>query len=319
MAQQYISQGIILMIFASLFFALMGAEAKILSNHLPPIEVAFCRSSAMVLLLLPTMFRPIKLSHHKSGGWWFLTMRAITGGVSFLAFFYNIATIPLGTATAFAQSMPLYIVLLSFFFLKEPIKLNVALATIIGFVGILLICNPTLNNLKIENIIFGILSALGIAIAFLNLQALKHYFNTSFVIIFTGVVMSILSFGAMALEIPYFDDTWIMPTGFMWVHIFLLGLFGTIGQHFLTRAYMSAPAGIISPIDYTRLVFSLIIGIMLGDALPNLSTTAGTILIILSGIGIGIPLFLADLKAYRTLKSFKQSRVESNQPKTKDK
>ncbi|TLD82275.1 DMT family transporter [Helicobacter sp. MIT 05-5293] len=295
-----LSIGILAMLVSSFFFAVMGAEGKILSNHLSPIEIAFFRAFVMLLFLLPMVIgKPIKHAYQRKGGWWILTARAVAGGLSFVALFYNISTIALGTATAFAQSMPLYIVVLSIIFLKERIKWGVIAFTIIGFVGILLICDPRLDTLGAFNIFLGIVSGLGMAIAFLNLQALKDYFTSSFIIFFTGVVMCLVACIVSFVPFSPMSQAWVMPRGIEWLHLVLLGFFGTIGQYFLTKAYMNAPAGIISPIDYTRLVFSWILGLMLGDALPSLETALGIVLIIISGIGVGLPVFLHDMRNYR--------------------
>ncbi len=305
------------MLLSSFLFALMSAEAKFLSLSLPPMEVAFFRAFAMVVFLLPIFFsQPFKSPNHKKGGFIFLFSRAFAGGLSFVVLFYNIATISLGTATAFSQSVPLYIVLLSFLFLKEKYSLGVVCSTIIGFVGILLICDPHLEGLDAINIIFGIINGLSMAIAFLNLRALKDYFNSWVAIFSTGVAMSAIALIVSFLGIPHFSESWLIPQGWQWLYIFLLGLFGTLGQHFLTYAYMQAPAGIVSPIDYSRLVFSVALGVMLGDSMPHLVTSLGIVLIILSGIGVGLPIFIADMRAYKSTSSSlntKEDRIKKSQ------
>ncbi len=250
----------------------------------------------------------MKKPSHKKGGYMFLLSRSIAGGLSFVALFYNIATISLGNATAFSQSMPLYVVLLSFLFLGEKFHLGVVLSTIMGFCGILLICNPNFNAMGLENIIFGISSALFMAVAFLNLRALKDYFSSWVPVFATGVAMSVITLIVSVAQIPLFTESWAMPQGIDWLHIILLGLFGTLGQHYLTKAYMSAPAGIVAPIDYMRLVFSVILGVLLGDNLPNLATSFGIMLIILSGIGVGLPPLLADMK--RLLRSKNTKNIQ---------
>nr|WP_317403829.1 DMT family transporter [uncultured Helicobacter sp.] len=302
-----LTQGILAMLFSSLLFALMGAEAKILSLNLPSMEVAFLRSFLMVLFLLPLcVSKPMKKPSHKKGGYVFLLSRSVAGGLSFVALFYNIATITLGNATAFSQSMPLYVVVLSFLFLGEKFNIGVVISTIVGFCGILLICNPNFNAMGVENIIFGISSALFMAVAFLNLRALKDYFSSWVPVFATGVAMSVITLGISVAQIPLFAESWAMPQGIDWLHIILLGLFGTLGQHYLTKAYMSAPAGIVAPIDYMRLVFSVILGVLLGDNLPNLATSFGIMLIILSGIGVGLPPLLADMKKLLHAKNTKK-------------
>lgn len=301
-----LTHGILAMLLSSFLFALMGAEAKILSHTLPPMEVAFARSFLMVVFLLPVCIsKPFKQIHHKKGGYLFLISRSVAGGLSFVALFYNIATISLGSANAFSQSMPLYVVALSFVFLKERFHVGVVLSTIVGFGGILLICNPRLNDMGVENIILGILSALFMAVAFLNLRALKDYFSAWVAVFATGVAMSVITLAASMSGIALFSQAWILPQGIEWLHLALLGLFGTFGQHYLTKAYMAAPAGIVAPIDYMRLVFSVILGIMLGDNLPNLATSFGIMLIILSGIGVGLPPLLADMKRLTQSKKHK--------------
>lgn len=316
---RYIIQGILAMLFSSFLFSLMSAEAKVLMQTLPAMEVAFFRGFTMLLLLLPILIKsPLKSPKHKNGGWFFLLSRSITGGLSFIAFFYNIATISLGTATAFAQSMPLYIVLLSLIFLRERFNLGVVCATIIGFGGILLICNPQVEGIGILNIIFGIISGLCMAIAFLNLRALKDYFNAWVAVFATGVAMSLITLAIWLCNIAPFNNAWAMPRGLEWLHIGLLGIFGTLGQHYLTRAYMLAPAGIVAPIDYTRLVFSIFLGILLGDSLPNLTTSVGIVLIVLAGIGVGLPILLADMKHCTKLSSSfraKESTIPAKKPK----
>ena len=118
--------------------------------------------------------------------------------------------------------------------------------------------------------------------------------------------MSVITLIVSVAQIPLFAESWAMPQGIDWLHIILLGLFGTLGQHYLTKAYMSAPAGIVAPIDYMRLVFSVILGVLLGDNLPNLATSFGIMLIILSGIGVGLPPLLVDMKKLLHAKNTKK-------------
>ena len=61
-----------------------------------------------------------------------------------------------------------------------------------------------------------------------------------------------------------------------------------LGQVLMTMAYGEDKAGIISTIGYSNIPFAVILGVMLGDALPGVSGIAGMILIIVSGIIISI-------------------------------
>ncbi|WP_104697985.1 MULTISPECIES: DMT family transporter [unclassified Helicobacter] len=291
-----LSLGITLMFFASFFFAIMNALVKILSSSVSPVENLFFRSLIMVffmLIVLKIQNRPLV---KKKGAWGRLFFRAFIGGLSMLALFYNIATIPLGIATTFAQSTPLYAIVFSAFLLKEKTPIGVICASILGFVGVVFICNPFGESLPAFNILMGIFSGGGAALALITLRSLKEYFDNNFIILFFGLSMSIT--GGIILCLPTFfvDNTWHIPNLKEWSIIFLMGLAGTIGQYFMTKAYMNAPAGIISPIDYIKILWGILMGVYLGDALPSLEAWIGIFLILSSGILIALPVFIRDLK-----------------------
>ncbi|MGI0405972.1 DMT family transporter [Helicobacter himalayensis] len=298
-----ISIGIFCMLASSFFFALMNACVKILSANLSAVEIIFFRSFVMVLLLLAFFaYKPPKKTH-KKGGWGILALRSLFGGLSMLAFFYNIAHIPLGVASTFMQTSPLFIVVISLLFLKENIKIGVLFMSVIGFGGIVLICDPHFHSISLLNILLGLFSGLGTALAFISLRGLRGYFDGNIIVLSFGVVMSVVSLILVFLQpfiFPQSQALWIMPNTKEWLWILIMGLVGTFGQYFLTQAYILAPAGIVAPIDYTRVVFSLILGVLLGDLLPNITTFFGIILIIFSGIAISLPVLLKDLKTLKT-------------------
>lgn len=242
------------------------------------------------------IFTPLKQTH-KSGGYLTLFIRTCFGGVSMLLTFYNIATIPLGIASTFAQTTPLYAVFFAYFFLKESLSPLVFVATAIGFLGILLISSPS-SNIPLSNIIAGIASGIGAGIALVSVRECKKYFEERVIILAFGIVATILSLGCLIVGMIYPIEifAWKSVGGNLWWLILAMGIFGTLGQYFMTKAFMLAPAGIVSPIDYTKIIFSLFLGIYLGDRLPNLESLVGMILVIVSGLMIALPIFIKDYR-----------------------
>lgn len=307
-----VTLGAVFMLLSAFFFALMNACVKALTElGMPSMESVFFRSFIMVLIILIIYFytfytlkrlekkgAKIERKTYKKGGYLSLFVRVTMGGLSMLAVFYNISTIPLGTAAAFAQTTPIYAVIMGVIFLKERLSVSIVLATIIGFIGILLISNPDVNGISLVNVFVGIFSGLSMAIAFVTLRGLKEYFSNMFLILAFGVGNSILGILGMFLPIDGVGG-FVVPSVKEWWLIALMGGFGTLGQHFLNKAYLNAPVGIVAPIDYTRILFSLLFGLILGDALPNLMTTSGILLIIISGILIVLPSLLDDLRRLR--------------------
>ena len=297
----HISLGIINMFISALFFAMMNACVKILSPSMSAVESIFFRSIIMVVLLLGWFVYKPPRKKSKQGGWWLLCLRSLFGGLSMLALFYNITHISLGVASTFSQTMPIYVVLLSMLFLKERVGFVVLFATLLGFGGIVLICDPHFNSIPMLNIILGILGGFMMALAFISLRNLKGYFDDNVVVLVFGITMSVVSLGILIVQasMQSWQAVWHTPSLSEWGIVLAMGIFGTFGQYFLTKAYMLAPAGIVAPIDYTRVVFGLIFGIMLGDTLPHFGVGLGMVLVILSGIIIGLPNLL---KALRSIK-----------------
>ncbi|TLD83855.1 DMT family transporter [Helicobacter trogontum] len=295
-------RGILMMFAASIAFSLMNACVKLLDS-LSPMELIFFRHvfTAICIGIWWFFYPPYKIDSkpHKKGGYFRLLARSLTGGLAMLAMFYNIATISLGTASAFAQTMPIYIVLFTLLFTKEHVRLPIILATMLGFIGVICICDIRTESLGIDNIIAGVINGIMMALAYMSLKDLKEYFSESSIIMGFAMTMVVVGGIFMFIDIPYLSG-FVMPNMYEWLGILILGILGTIGQMFLTRAFMLAPAGLISPIDYMRIVWGVLFGIILGDSLPSMMTLTGIALIIVSGILIAMPVFLQDYKKYKS-------------------
>ena len=76
----------------------------------------------------------------------------------------------------------------------------------------------------------------------------------------------------------------VLPQGIIWFYIIAIGISATLAQVYMTKAYGETKAGIVGSVSYSNIVFSIILGLFIGDALPNISTTFGIVLIILAGV-----------------------------------
>ena len=126
-----IDKGIIYMLFASFLFALMGAFAKVLSEHLPSIEIVFFRNIFGVFLIGATIWKlPLLNQGHRP---WLLFFRGLMGFTALLAFFYNIAHISLADAMSFSKTSPIFTALLAYLFLIEGLSKKAWFALLLGF------------------------------------------------------------------------------------------------------------------------------------------------------------------------------------------
>jgi drug/metabolite transporter (DMT)-like permease len=80
----------------------------------------------------------------------------------------------------------------------------------------------------------------------------------------------------------------IMPNGTIWLYVVIMGVSATLSQLLMTKAYELTKAGIVGTISYSNIVFAVIIGVALGDPIPNFWTFLGIVLVITSGLLVAL-------------------------------
>jgi drug/metabolite transporter (DMT)-like permease len=283
-----IDKGILYMLFASLLFSCMGMFAKILSTNLSSIEIVFFRNIAGIFILAYSIYKtPIVQSGGKP---LLLFFRGFIGFSALAMFFYNITTISLAEAMTFSKTSPIFTAIFAFIFVKESLSKKAWIGILIGFFGILFITKFTGENLSKTDWL-GVLSGVGAALAYTSIRELKKFYDVRVIVLSFVVVGTIFPLLFMILanfyqseDFDFLISPFVMPSGIEWVYIVLLGVFSTFAQLFMTKAYSVTKAGIIGAIGYSTIVFSIIIGMLLGDGFPDIFTTIGIVLIVLSGI-----------------------------------
>ncbi len=283
-----INKGVIFMLISSFSFAFDGAFAKVLSHDMDSVEVVFFRNGLTMLFVALSIFKlPIK---QVGGKPWLLLFRAVIGFASMLVFFYNIAHIPLADAITFSRTAPIFTAILAFVFLKEKIGWKGWVAVFVGFIGIVFVMKPSGLMLS-KTDVFGLCSGLGAALAYTSVRELNKVYDTRVIVLAftsTGTIFPAL-FMVLSdyFHTPMFDfmlGHFVMPSGVAWLYIILMGFSGAIGQVYMTKAFATTKAGIVGAAGYSIIFFSLIIGIFLGDALPDFAGLFGILLVVLSGI-----------------------------------
>ena len=286
--ENQVSKGIKYMLFASLLFAFMGAAAKELSDSMSSVEIVFFRNVFGVFFILISIYNsPLK---QLGGKFWLLIFRGVAGFVALLFFFYNISQIPLGEAMTFSKTSTIFTAIFAYVLLKEKLGFKGWFGVFIGFIGILFITEFDGSSLEKTDYL-GILSGVGAALAYTSVRELRNYYDTRAIVL---SFMTIGTVGPLILMIiasfytnPNLDfmlGTFTMPKLDDWIYIILLGIFSTYAQIFMTKAYSFAKAGIIGTISYSNIVFSIILGLILGDSFPSVLIVFGIILIVLSGV-----------------------------------
>ncbi len=283
-----LNKGVKYMLIASFTFAIMGAFAKLASESMSSLEVVFFRNIFGVALVgFAVLRKPMK---HVGGKPWLLFFRGFMGFTALLAFFYNIAHIPLGDAMTFSKTSPIFTAVFAWLFLQEKLSYKGWSAIGLGFIGILLITQPSGIGFSKYDVL-GVFSGVGAALAYTSIRELKNYYDTR------AIVLSFMGIGTIGPVIlflisPYFHmpsldfllGEFVMPQGIVWFYVIGMGVLATISQLLMTKAYGETKAGIVGAVSYSNIVFSILVGMLLGDFFPDFITVCGICLIIFAGI-----------------------------------
>jgi len=285
-------KGMVFMLLAALGFSLMGGAAKMLRNGFNAGQLVFFRNAVGLIFLLPGfLHRPWK---NKGGKFPSLVFRGIMGTCALYTLLFCILHMPLGTAMTYNISSAIWIAVLSFLLFGEYNGIRVLFAIAIGFMGMILIYKPIMH-LPIEYHLAGVLSGLSSAIAYLTVGRLAGFYDPRVIVL--SFLVSGFMFPLVSMMIHHLggvpDDglfiiAWKWPNLEQMFFILMMGLAALFGQYFVTRAYGSDRAGIVSAFSYSSIIFSLSIGLMLGDALPDWMSVAGIVCIVSSGIIISL-------------------------------
>ncbi len=283
-----VSLGVKYMLFASFLFACMGAFAKELSGSIPSLEVVFFRNVFGVVLILISIYR--KPIVQVGGKFWLLIFRGLAGFTALLFFFYNIANIPLGEAMTFSKTSTIFSAIFAYIFVKEKLGFKGWAGVFVGFIGILFITKFDGSSLDKTDWL-GILCGVGAGLAYTSIRELRKYYDgrtivLSFMTIGTvgPLILMIISEFYTNAKLDFMFSKFVMPYGQDWIFIVLLGIVATFAQIYMTKAYSVAKAGIIGTISYANIIFSIAIGMFLGDKFPDIWIVLGIMLIVISGL-----------------------------------
>lgn len=280
------------MLLAALGFSLMGASAKLLKGSFNAGQLVFYRNAIGLLFLSVSLVRyPPQQSGGKTG---WLIFRGLMGTTALYTLLYCILHMPLGTAMTYNLTSAIFIALFSFLFFREYHGRIVLLAVLIGFSGMVMVYKPGMH-LPWYYHIAGLISGVSSAIAYLTVGRLANYYDSRMIVLsflVSGVILPVISMmvhylgGIPENGLLVIDFRW--PVGLEWLFLLLLGSTALFGQFFVTKAYGADNAGIVSVFGYANIIFSVFLGLLLGDNFPDSLSITGILFIIGSGVMISL-------------------------------
>ncbi|MEW8562249.1 MAG: DMT family transporter [Candidatus Thiodiazotropha sp.] len=272
--KQNLLLGALLILLSELMFASMGASVKHVTQTLPSDMAVFMRNLFGLALLMPLVWSNglVSLRTHIFR---LHLLRSVAGVSAMYCFFYALAKLQLADGMLLKMTSPLFMPLIAWFWLSEPLRQRILMAIAIGFVGVILVLNPEGEFNQVA--LIGLLGGAFASLAKVTLRRLGRSEPSVRVVFYFALLSSIIS------AIPMLWS-WQQPTPAEWGWLALIGLMGTLGQLMLTRGYAIAAAATVSPMTYASVLFGAAYGYLFWQETLTSQFVLGALLIAFAGI-----------------------------------
>lgn len=264
------------MIATVFLLSVSDAAAKWLAPHYPAVQIVYVRAllgvgPALCLVLWEEGRHGLATAHLAAH-----VVRSLLMLVSWLLFIIAIRSLSLANAYTLVFGAPLFMTLFGRVFLGEHVSRPRWIAVLGGFLGVLIVLSPASMEFNAAAFI-ALLAAVVWAVTGVIARRLSQH-EPSTRILFYYMLISVIA------TVPFAATTWT-PIAFAHLPVFFLtGIVGVAAHWLLAQAFRYGEVSVISPFEYTGLVWALILGYWLWGDVPTAGVLGGGGLIIASGI-----------------------------------
>ncbi len=271
--KQSILRGAMFIVAAELALTMNGAIIKLASDGLPNEMIVFFRNCFGLLSLMPifahqgtAIMRTEKIHLH--------LVRGLCGVTAMYCLFYVMANIQLANAMLLKSTIPIFIPLVAFSWLKEKISVVARLAIAIGFCGVFLILKPGTDFDWV--MLIGLVSSAFASVSMVTIRKLSATEPAVRTVFYFAIIASFVS------VIPL-TWAWKTPTSNEWLMLAGVGICSTVVQLLTTRGYASAPASQVGIFSYSSVIFGALFGWLFWNELWDINSLIGAIFITAAG------------------------------------
>ena len=276
--------GIMLMLGFCVLAPIGDAVAKILGQTVPIGQLVLVRFAVQAIVLIPLVW-----ATHRA---WRMTRRV--GILTFIRTILHIVGIgtmvtalkylPLADAIAIAFVMPFMMLVLGKFALKEEVGMRRIIACTIGFLGTLLIVQPSFAEVG-----WPALLTVAVAFNFSLFMLVTRQIAKETDPISLQAVSGVMAVAMMLPILLVFQGSsftqlhLIHVTSFEWSLLLSIGILGTIAHLLMTWSLRYAPSATLAPMQYLEIPFATVLGFIIFGDLPDPVASAGILITILAG------------------------------------
>ena len=255
---------------------------KVLEPSLSIFQILFFR----YLLCLPLLiiYARFSLGHRflKINNPRILLLRTIFGFLGLLMWLLAVLTIDISLATALANTMSMFITILSVLIARESVGIRRASAVVFGFFGVLVLLLPFDAQFDILGVVYALLGAFfgGLMFVFIRILGKSDAVATTAIwynscgIIFSGFLC------LLTLNIEIFNTSPLTVN--IWIVLLSLGIIASFQQFFLAQSHSYAEASVLAPLHYISIPIGASVGVLFFNEIITIKFIIGTLIIIVS-------------------------------------
>ncbi len=268
-----------LFLLAGVCLSSLDATAKYLVREHSLILVVWARYAGQMLVVTP-------FAWHRAGpGFWrtrklgLQLLRSLMLVLATMGFFGGLRYLPLAEASAVTFLAPIIVVVLSWPLLHERATRARRIASVAGFLGIVILLRPG-SAIMHPAVVLLVGAAFANALyQLLTRKLLDEGMHTT--LFYSASVGALL----LSIALPWaIDDA--RPVAGAIVPFLTLGLFAGLGHWFMTRAYLQAPASLLTPFTYLQILWATGFGYLIFGQHPDRVSALGMGIIVASGVSL---------------------------------
>ena len=251
----------------------MALLIKLVGARLHVTQVIFVRQLVIILIMVPQLSKDFPRSVITRQPLMHL-VRVSAALIAMLAGFTAVIHMPLADVTAIGFAKSLFVTVFAIIILRETVGIRRWLATIIGFGGVLIMLQPDSSGFNIYGL-YAAISAVAAGLVMVLLRKMTRIDNPPTLLIYQGVGV------ALVLVIPAVLN-WQVPTSKEWVLLICVGVTGYLSQMCNIYAYKFGEASLLAPLEYTRILYATLIGLLVFGDVPGITTIVGASIVVMA-------------------------------------
>ena len=271
-------RGALIMMVCMSAFVLNDAFVRLAGNSLPLAQILFIRGLLTTIALLSFAFYNgvFSLAVSKPDRWRIL-FRSIAEALTAYFFLTAVMNMPFANVTAILQILPMTVTMAAAFVFKEKVGIIRIALIILGFLGVILIINPSADGFNVYAV-YALIAVLLITVRDLITRKLSSEVHTLLPTVSA-------SMGVLLFSIILMINTSLQPLNSQnSLFIFLAAFFIIFGYYTAVLVMRSGEISFISPFRYSAILFALILGFIFFDETPDETALIGIAIVMLAGI-----------------------------------